>query len=115
MPPHHQRWLEWTPERFIRWGQKIGPACATLIQTIISTRAHPQQGFRAALGILRLEKSYDAPRLEMACQRALEIGATSYSSLKSILKAVWNARRLVRHRPCAPAEHDNIRGAAYYR
>jgi len=116
MPPNHQRWLEWTPERFIRWGQKIGPACATLIQTIISTRAHPQQGFRAALGILRLEKSYDAARLEMACQRALEIGATSYSSLKSILKC-----GLERHAACAlspvapPAEHDNIRGADYYR
>jgi len=115
MPAHHQRWLEWTPERFIRWGQKIGPACATLIQTIISTRAHPQQGFRAALGILRLEKSYDATRLEMACQRALDIGATSYRSLQSILKKGLERQGLCEPQPLRAIEHDNIRGATYYR
>ena len=115
MPAHHQRWLEWTPERFIRWGQKIGPACATLIQTIISTRAHPQQGFRAALGILRLEKSYDARRLEMACQRALDIGATSYRSLQSILKKGLERQGLSEPQPLSAIDHDNIRGATYYR
>ena len=115
MPPHHQRWLEWTPERFLRWGQKIGPACATLIQTIISTRAHPQQGFRAALGILRLAKSYDAPRLEMAYQRALDIGATSYRSLQSILKKGLERQGLCEPQPLRAIEHDNIRGATYYR
>jgi transposase len=115
MPPNHQRWLEWTPERFIRWGQKIGPACASLIQTIISTRAHPQQGFRAALGILRLEKSYDATRLEMACQRALDIGATSYRSLQSILKKGLERQGLCEPQPLPAIEHDNIRGATYYR
>ena len=116
MPPNHQRWLDWTPERFGRWAQKIGPACATLITTIISSRPLPQQGFRSALGILRLEKDYDAGRLEMACQRALDIGATSYSSLKSILQ-----RGLEQNAadpfpaPSPPCEHENIRGAAYYR
>jgi transposase len=116
MPPNHQRWLDWTPERFGRWAQKIGPACATLITTVISSRPLPQQGFRSALGILRLEKDYDPRRLEMACQRALEIGATSYSSLKSILQ-----RGLEQNpadpfpAPSPPSEHENIRGAAYYR
>jgi transposase len=116
MPVSHQRWLEWTPERFGRWAQKIGPACATLITTIISSRALPQQGFRSALGILRLEKDYGRPRLEMACQRALEIGATSYSSLKSILKCGLEQKQAPEPSAPAPArEHDNIRGAAYYR
>ena len=65
---------------------------------------------------MRLEKSYDAPRLEMACQRALDIGATSYRSLQSILK-----KGLERQGLCEPPqalraiEHDNIRGATYYR
>jgi transposase len=116
MPPHHQRWLEWTPERFGRWAAKIGPACAALIIALIDSRPIPQQGFRAALGILRLEKDYDAMRLELACQRALAIGASSYSSLKSILKhgleqtAAAEVPSLV-----PPKEHENLRGAAYYR
>lgn len=116
MPPSHQRWLEWTPERFGRWAQRIGPACATLITTIISSRALPQQGFRSALGILRLEKDYSRQRLEMACQRALEIGVRSYSSLKSILKCGLDHPSTSEPSPVThPAEHDNIRGAAYYR
>lgn len=116
MPPQHQKWVEWTPERFVRSAQKIGPACATLIQTIIATRAIPQQGFRSALGILRLEKSYGTSRLEMACQRALDIGATSYTSVKSILK-----HGLDHCAASQPAQnetainHDNIRGPQYYR
>ena len=86
MPPSHQRWLEWTPERFGRWARRIGPSCAALIAAIIDSRPLPQQGFRSALGVLRLEKDYGALRLETACRRALAIGATSYSSLHSILK-----------------------------
>jgi transposase len=116
MPPNHQRWLDWTPERFGRWAQKIGPACATLITTIINSRPLPQQGFRSALGILRLEKDYGASRLEMACQRALDIGAASYSSLKSILKRGLEQNAAAIASPLAPpSDHENIRGAAYYR
>ena len=57
MPPSHQRWSEWTPERFERWALKIGPGCVRLITTIINSRPLPQQGFRSALGILRLWKT----------------------------------------------------------
>jgi transposase len=116
MPPSHQRWLEWSPERFERWAQKTGPACASLITKLINSRPLPQQGFRSALGILRLGKDYGAQRLEMACQRALEIGATSYSSLKSILKRGLDRNaNLEPSPPAPPCEHDNLRGAAYYR
>jgi hypothetical protein len=52
----------------------------------------------------------------MACQRALEIGATSYSSLKSILKCGLEQNAAVVASPLSPpSEHENIRGAAYYR
>ena len=43
-------------------------------------------GYRACLGILRLGKTYSKPRLEAASQRALQLQACSYQSLKSILK-----------------------------
>ena len=52
---------------------------------ILRSRAHPQQGFRSCLGIMRLGKSYTDERLEAACRRALHLGATSYKSVKSIL------------------------------
>jgi hypothetical protein len=53
----------------------------------MKAKPHPEQGFRACLGILRLEKSYGAQRLEAACHRGNDIGATSYSSVASILLA----------------------------
>ena len=53
---------------------------------VLSSRPHPQQGYRSALGILRLAKSYGNERLEAACQRANQIGGRSYKSVASILK-----------------------------
>ena len=39
---------------------RVGPSTAPLIETIMRTKPHPEQGFRAGLGILRLAKSYGA-------------------------------------------------------
>ena len=49
-------------------------------------RPHPEQGYRACIGILRLARRYGAARLEAACDRGLDIGARSYGSIQSILK-----------------------------
>ena len=53
MPEKHRRMGQWTPERFIRWAEKIGPHTAALITTVLDSRRHPQQAFRSCLGILR--------------------------------------------------------------
>ena len=115
MPPKHRHYLEWTPERFIRWAAQIGPETVRLTETLLVNRAHPQQAYRSLLGILRLGKSYGESRLEAACSRALQINAFSYRSIESILKSGLDRKSL----PEAPlngpsVEHDNIRGAAYY-
>jgi len=116
MPERHRRMGEWTPERFVRWATKIGPATAALITTVLDSRRHPQQAYRSCLGILRLTKSYGDARLEAAARRALTLGSHSYRSLASILE-----HRLDEQAPspeqlelAAPLEHDNIRGADYY-
>ena len=54
--------------------------------SILESRPHPEQGYRACLGILRLARQYGAARLEAACDRGLDIGARSYGSIHSILK-----------------------------
>ena len=36
MPKSHRLHLEWSPSRFIRWGKKIGPETAKLVEAIIS-------------------------------------------------------------------------------
>jgi len=57
-----------------------------LVEGVIASKAHPQQGYRSCLGILRLSKSYGDDRLEKAAHRAITIGAMSYRSVESILK-----------------------------
>jgi len=113
MPKAHQAYLEWTPERLARWAASAGPATRELVETIMATRAHPQQGYRSCLGIMRLGKIYGLDRLEAAAGRALRFRALSYRSVASILKS-----GLDRHDTPPPAlkivDHPNIRGAAYF-
>jgi transposase len=115
MPKSHQQWVKWNPKRFINWAAKVGPHTANLIDLILKSRKHPQQGFRSCLGILRLTKSYDDERLESACRRALIIGATSYKSVASILKHNLDQKPLPGQNSTEAAiDHKNIRGSQYY-
>jgi transposase len=115
MPKSHQAHLEWTPSRLIHWGETVGSATAEVIRTILASRPHPEMGYRACLGILRLAKTYSNERLEAASQRALQLQACSYTSLRSILK-----RSLDRQTTLDPdsgksgPRHENVRGADYY-
>jgi transposase len=115
MPKAHQEYLEWTPTRLVRWAQKTGSATAQLVEQILQTRPHPQQGFRSCLGLLRLGKKYGEERLEAACQRSLRLKSYSYQSVKSILKTGLDRQPMTESDDPGPViEHANVRGAAYY-
>jgi len=82
---------------------------------ILEERRHPEQGFRACLGIVRLAKSFGCERVEAACLRALEIGARSYGSVKSILDNKLDRQAGPKRAADGPAIlHANIRGPRYY-
>jgi len=115
MPKPHQHYAQWTPERLIRWAAKNGQATQKLIATILASRPHPQQGFRPCLGIMSLEKTYGAQRLENACQRALAIGGISYKSVHAILKTGLDQKPLPSPTQTSLViHHPNIRGPQYY-
>jgi len=61
----------------------IGPACARLIQRLLSDRV--SERLRAAQGVLHLKAKYGAARLEAACARALEHDSPHYRTVKTIL------------------------------
>src|SRR5215475_13260520 len=115
MPKAHQHYAEWTPQRVIHWAATSGPATAQVVEMILASRPHPQQGFRSCLGLMRLGKSYSPERLEAACRRALTLGACSYKSIESILKKGLD-RQPVPQPPASMASppHLNIRGPQYY-
>jgi len=114
MPDSHRRYLEWTPGRIIAWAQKNGPATAAFIEGLMASRPHPEQGFRSALGVMRLAKKYSPERLEAACERALALKSFSYKSIESMLAHGLDQRPLRAASPRAHLAHRNIRGPNYY-
>jgi len=115
MPTSHQKYSDWSPQRFIQWAQKIGPSTAGVVTQALSSRRHPQQSYRSCLGILRLEKPYGDKRLEAACGRALLLGSCRYKSIESILKHGLDSKPLPEQQELdIPEDHDNIRGPTYY-
>jgi transposase len=115
MPSSHRRYADWTVDRIRRDAASIGPATAALCEKVLAQRPHPEQGFRACLGIVRLVRLFDAARLEAAAARAIEIGALTYGSVRSILDHNID-RHAAQQRPAdgAPIRHANIRGPRYY-
>ena len=113
-PKSHQEHLKWTPSRMIEWAATIGPATAGLIERILKSKPHPEQGYRSCLGVIRLAKGVGHTRMEQACRRALHYELTSYLHLKSILENHLEEEEESMSVPKAPSHH-NLRGASYYK
>jgi transposase len=120
MPESHRRHMQWTPGRLLNWGQKIGLGTRGVVQWQLENRPHPEQGYRACLGLLNLAKTYGEERLEAACRRALTIGSPTRKRILAILET-----KLDQHpdlfpapdtaAPTASRSHSNVRGADYFR
>jgi transposase len=116
MPSSHRAHAEWTPSRLIHWAEKSGPATGRLVAGILERRPHPEQGYRACLGLMRLGRHYGDERLEAASARAEGLRSYSYRTVKNILASAQD-RLPFEDEPPAPKptpSHGNIRGADYY-
>ena len=116
MPKAHRAHREWSPGRFLDWAKSIGPCTAQVIEHQLTDRPHPEHGYRACLGLLKLSRGYGKPRLEAACERALTIHSASYKSVASILKQGLDQQPLHDERS-GQADlplHSNVRGPGYY-
>ena len=109
-------YLDWTPERFVSWAQKIGPATCQVIQTRLAAKVHPEQAYRSCLGILGLAKRTSDARLEAACVRAIGCGISQYRGIKNILDSRFDQLALELSEPTADPQpaHPNVRGPGYF-
>jgi len=115
MPASHRAHLEWTPAKLIDWGKRIGVSAAAVVSWQLEHRPHPEQGYRACLGLQRLAREYTPARLEAACTRALAIRAPTYRSVASILKNGLDRQpSLFAPSPPPLPAHENVRGPDYY-
>jgi len=116
MPAAHRAHAEWTPSRLIAWAATTGPATAELVTAILAAKPHPEQGYRACLGLMRLSKHHGAERMEAACTRASHLRAPSYRTVATILATGADRVPLADglEPPAVLPSHAHIRGRAYY-
>ena len=117
MPAAHRAHQQWSPQRLIAWAGSIGAATKIVVAHILASKPHPEQGYRACLGMLALARKYSEARLEAACARAAHLGAKSRKSVASILASGLDRQplqgSLLEHDTQLPA-HDNVRGPQYF-
>ena len=81
---------------------------------IMATRTHPEHGYRACLGIIRLADKYGTARLEAAAGRALAVRTLTYRSVASILANGLDSQPLPISANRVHPAHPNLRGPHYY-
>lgn len=115
MPPSHQKYLEWTPERIVAWAKKYGPSVENLVHAILFEREHPEQAYRTCLGIIRLGNHYNPERLNRACQRAISYHNHSYRAVRTILEKNLDQKEdVITEESSSVLSHENVRGSGYY-
>ena len=116
MPRAHRAHAEWTPSRLIAWAAQSGPATGRLVAGILERRPHPEQGYRACLGLMRLGRLHGADRLEAACARAERLRSYRFRTVEHILINQQDRLPLEDPAPARPAlSHENLRGATLLR
>jgi len=113
MPKSHRAHAEWSPKRLIHWGSTIGMHTGAVVEHLLRSKPHPEQGYRACLGLLNLSREYGEARLEAASALAVRLGSPTRKSVKSILESGRDLRRSEPLDLELPA-HGNVRGPGYY-
>lgn len=100
----------------VAWGASVGPMTAAMVRRLIDANPVREQGWRSARGLQRIGEHHGAERTELACERALRLGARSYKVVANILAYGRERIPLPGEEPVdAPAiDHENVRGPGYY-
>ncbi len=114
MPKSHRAHAQWSPKRLIQWGESIGANTGAIVEHLLRSKPHPEQGYRACLGLLALAREYGEQRLEAASALARRLGSPTRKSVKSILESGRDRRAITSELPLELPAHDNVRGPDYY-
>lgn len=114
LPSTHQFVSQWSPEKFLKWAEKISPSVKSYIEQILGQKNYPEQTYRSCVGILTFEKKVGKERLINAVDRASNYHVYNYKVIKNIITGKLD--KLVEE-PAEPALpfHENIRGKENYK
>lgn len=114
MPKAHRAHAQWSPKRLIQWGESIGSNTGAVVEHLLRSKPHPEQGYRACLGLLALAREYGEARLEAASALARRLGSPTRKSVKSILENGRDLRPTTTELALELPPHGNLRGPGYY-
>jgi transposase len=121
MPDNHRFFHGLNPDKLLQRAAQVGAKMSHLIEEVLGNKRHPEQGYRAALGLLDLTRRYGKERVEAAAARALHFGFNRRRDLVTILDSGLDRKPLseepaqVSLLPAPPLEHQHIRGGAYFK
>jgi transposase len=114
-PKSHRDYGAWPPSRLISWAGTIGASTSEVVEHILKSKPHPEQGYRSCLALIRAAKKYGHDRTEAACRRALAIGSPTRKSVEAILaRGLEQAPSEEPEAQPSLFEHANIRGGRYF-
>ena len=114
MPKEHREYAAWTPSKIVEVAEQIGPSTHRFVQTMLGDGKRQASGYRRALGVVRLGKTYGEERLENACSKALGMKEFSYTSLKNMLESGFDKKCQKQEERAPLGDHENVRGQSYY-
>jgi transposase len=121
MPVQHRGHSHWTPELLVETGRKIGPFTGRVVEAMLKSKAHPEQAYRAVLGLTALQRKYGRERLERACYVAWHYKTPDRRFIDNLLRHQRENQEITTsnngedHAPSpASLEHENLRGPGYY-
>ncbi len=85
-----------------------------VVEHLLKSKPHPEQGYRACLGLLSLSRQYGQARLEAASAVAVKLQSPTRKSVLSILKTGRDQHSAAAPEPLDLPKHPNVRGAEYY-
>jgi len=115
MPPNHQFVNGWSSKRFINWAAKIGEDVKEFIELVLDSREHPEQAFKACIGILKLGEKYEKETFKKVCRMAIKFNSPTYRFINNSLKnKTYNIEDEETNDLTLPF-HENIRGKDFYK
>ena len=115
MPEAHRRQAAGA-DAVLAWATAAGPMTEAMARRLIAANPVHEMGWRSARGLQRIGEKYGAERTELACARAVRLGARSYKTVANILALNRESIPLPGDEPSEATVivHENVRGPGYY-
>jgi hypothetical protein len=103
--------IDTTIERLLQRAEAIGPTVTRVLTEQFNRKRHPEEALRVAQGILRLAQDFSPAQLAAACERALQLKACSYRSVRALITTPSTDSDDKRQLSLV---HENVRGSDYF-